>query len=92
MDVRVNPESRDAYIALLPGTTLADGTLIAAFHHDPRRGRPGPVYVMEKSGGAWRFSIVSPEGMVEQSGELELCRRCHAEAVSDHVFGLPRPR
>lgn len=89
VDVRVDASSRDAYVTLLPGTALADGALLAAFHHDPKRGQPGPIYVMEKLGGAWRFSVVGADGKLERSGELELCQRCHAEAVSDQVFGLP---
>ena len=25
-----------------------------------------------------------------QEGSVALCARCHAEAVADHLFGLPR--
>jgi hypothetical protein len=89
IDVRVDSTARDRYAALLPGTVLPKGTLIAAFHHDPERGQRGPIYVMEKTGSGWEFSIVDADGRVRQRGALELCARCHAEAVADQVFGLP---
>jgi hypothetical protein len=89
VEVVVDAESRALYAALLPGTTLPDGSVLVALHHDPKLGRPGPIYVMEKIGGAWEFLVVTADGKLERRGELELCRRCHAEAVSDHVFGLP---
>lgn len=89
IDVRVDEIARPVYQALLPGTVFADGTVIAAFHHDPEHGRTGPIYVMEKVEGRWRYSIVGSDGRQRQQSSLELCARCHAEAVSDHVFGLP---
>lgn len=91
VDVRVSPSSRAAYLALLPGTALPDGTLLAAFHHDPGRGRPGPIYVMEKEPGGWQYTIVDPEGSIRRRGGIELCARCHAEAVAYRVFGLSEP-
>jgi hypothetical protein len=89
VDVHVNPQSRADYLALLPETVLPPGVLIAAFHHDPVRGRPGPSYVMEKLDGGWSFSVIAADGTIERQGEIELCRRCHAEAPYDFVFGLP---
>jgi hypothetical protein len=89
VDVHVDPQSRADYLDLLPETTLRAGTVIAAVHHDPVRGRPGPIYVMEKLAAEWTFSVVAPDGRIERKGDIELCRRCHAEAAYDHVFGLP---
>jgi hypothetical protein len=89
VDIHVDPANRADYLALLPNAALRSGTLIAAVHHDPVRGRSGPIYVMEKVGADWTFSVVSPGGTTERRGEIELCRRCHAEAPQDFVFGLP---
>ncbi len=90
LTVRVSPDARDAYAALTPGSSLPSGAVVAAFHHDPARGRPGPIYVMEKASQRWRFTVVNPDGLVRE-GSVALCARCHAEAVADHLFGLPRP-
>jgi hypothetical protein len=89
LDVRVSPESRDAYLALLPGSTIAAGTIVAAFHRDPRRGGAGPVYVMEKGPSGWAFRALDAEGRPSEHG-VDLCRRCHAEAPADSLFGLPK--
>jgi hypothetical protein len=37
--------------------------------------------------GSWEFLVATPEGALLPSSPL--CRRCHAEAPSDYVFGLP---
>ena len=89
IEVRVSPDSRSLYAELLPGTIFPEGTLIAAFHHDPARGRAGPIYVMEKARSGWQRSVVDPDGARRADAELHLCGRCHAEAVADQVFGLP---
>ncbi|MCA9597960.1 MAG: hypothetical protein KC776_31830 [Myxococcales bacterium] len=89
LSVRVSPNAREAYAALRPGAVMPEGAVIAAFHQDATRGKPGPIYVMEKKGGDWRFSRVRADGRV-QEGSVALCARCHAEAVADHLFGLPR--
>ena len=87
--VRVSPESREAYRALVRGARLPDGTTVAKFHFERESGAPGPVYAMHKNGGAWNFLVASSEGQLEQRGDLDLCRRCHAEAVADSLFGPP---
>jgi len=91
LEVRVNPESRDAYLALRPGTSLPDGSVVVASHRDIDRGQNGPIYVMEKKTGHWSFQVLSPEGRPSEHGPLTLCARCHAEAAADMLFGLPRP-
>jgi hypothetical protein len=88
VEVRVDAQSREAYVGLRPDTPLANGTLIAAFHHDPVRGQSGPIYVMEKLETGWSRCIGRrPDRRKWPAG---LCRRCHAEAAFDYVFGSPR--
>ena len=89
IEVRVSPEIRSLYAELLPGTVFPRATLIAAFHHDPARGRPGPIYIMEKGDAGWQRLVVDPDGRRRAEAELDLCGRCHAEAIADQVFGLP---
>ena len=90
LELRVSPESREAYVALMPGTTLPNGALIAAFHRESRLGQPGPIYTMEKRGDAWSFRVYGPDGIPAEAGLTELCARCHAESPTDQLFGLPR--
>jgi hypothetical protein len=91
ISVHVSPDARDRYASLLPGTTIPEGSVIAAFHQDADSGRAGPVYVMERRADGWSFRALDAEGRaVEQS--LELCQRCHAEAPADSLFGTPKGR
>jgi hypothetical protein len=92
MEIRVSPDSREAYRALRPGVTLPDGTVVAALHRDVDSTRPGPVYVMEKQNGSWSFQVLGADGRPAEHGPLTLCARCHAEAPADMLFGLPRNR
>jgi hypothetical protein len=52
--VRVSPEARSGYLALVTDTVLAEGATIAMFHQSRDGAQRGPVYVMEKKriGGA----------------------------------------
>jgi hypothetical protein len=92
VDIRVSPEIRDAYLALLPSTKLPVGALVAAFHRDEISGKPGPIYVMEKTNDGWKFAVYASDGSAVQSGALGLCARCHAESRSDSLFGLPHAK
>ena len=90
--VRVSPDDRDAYVNLRSGTELGVGAVVAQFQQDPARAEPGPVFVMIKqSADAWQYLIVDTTGRIEHRGESPLCERCHAEAVTDRLFGLPAP-
>ncbi|MCC6900336.1 MAG: hypothetical protein IT377_15265 [Polyangiaceae bacterium] len=80
----------ESYRALRPGLTVPDGALIAAFHTDERTGAAGPVYVMERVGQGWKYSAFDADGRATEHGALALCERCHAEAPSGGLFGLPR--
>ena len=91
-ELKVSPGQADAYRQLRPGSSLPRGTVVAMLHY--RDGTPGPIYAMKKTGAErWQFSVLDPDGAVAGSGsDLALCERCHAEAVADHLFGLPRPQ
>jgi len=92
--VRVSPEGRTAYEQLVSDSELPDGAVVALFH-ELAPGRPGPVYVMEKAGAVWRFSTCRADGTEFEPADAATastagCRRCHADAVADSLFGLPR--
>jgi hypothetical protein len=42
-----------------------------------------------EAGGDWEYLVAQSDGAVEDRGSLVLCARCHAEAPSDWVFGVP---
>jgi hypothetical protein len=86
-DVRASPESRDAYIGLVADRPMPDGAKLAIAHRDARTSIPGPVFVMEKRAGTWTYLVLGATGEITAQGELELCRRCHALAPADHLFG-----
>ncbi len=92
--VRVSPDARAAYEHLVKDSELPNGTIVALFH-ELGPGRAGLVYVMEKTNGAWRFSSYHPDGTELTAAEpanasTAGCERCHADAVADSLFGLPR--
>jgi hypothetical protein len=86
VDVRVSPESRPIYQALVADSVFPDGSVLAELAH----GAAGPGYGMHKVGGSWRFFELSADGGVISSGALALCTGCHAQSPADGVFGLPR--
>jgi hypothetical protein len=44
---------------------------------------------MEKRGGAWRFTIVQPDGEVVGDPQTAACATCHHDAPRDGVFRVP---
>jgi hypothetical protein len=86
----VSESARASYVALRPDLELPDGAIIAAFHRDAKTGQPGPVYVMTRDRGAWKYAVFDAGGRASEHGPLTLCERCHAEAPSGGLFGLPR--
>jgi hypothetical protein len=86
VDVRVSDVARANYVALVSDTVFPDGSLLAQLSHSAS----GHGYVMRKSAGVWSYFELDPRGTVLASGVLTLCAGCHAQAHSDHVFGLPR--
>ena len=66
--------------------------------HSREGGRvAGPVYGMVKreagffpEGNDWEWVVVDAEGRQQARGRLASCARCHAEALADGVFPVPR--
>jgi len=86
VDVRVSPESRATYSALVADSIFPDGSVLAELSH----AGGGRGYGMRKAGGSWSFFELDEAGGVIASGALALCVGCHAQAPADDVFGLPR--
>lgn len=90
--VRVSPAARPAYEQLVRSSVLPVDTVIAESLARPGGGDPVAIYTMHKTAdGRWTFLVVTPTGFVDESVEIRLCERCHAEAPADQLFGLPRP-
>jgi hypothetical protein len=90
VQIRVSPEARDAYASLVADTVLQPGSVVAAFHSNAA-GVAGAVFVMIKEPSTWTYLALDKEGRpaaLAMSG----CRGCHADAVGDSLFGLPRAR
>jgi hypothetical protein len=85
--VRVSPNARDAYAALVTDTRLPDAAVVALFHHDREGYERGRIFVMEKAGTAWRFQAFDARGRPEVP--TVSCARCHAYGIADQLFGLP---
>lgn len=86
--MRVSPNAREAYAALVTDTRLPDAALVALFHQSRDGSERGAVYVMEKRGESWRFLALDPHGRPAETGDA--CARCHSAGVADSLFGLPR--
>jgi hypothetical protein len=86
VDVRVSPESRATYGALVADAAFPNGAILAELSHLGS----GRGYGMRKAGGAWVFFELDAQGGVIFSGALALCASCHAQAPADGAFGLPR--
>jgi len=87
--VRVSPDARSQYLALVTDSVLPDGSVIAMFHQSRDGARNGLVYVMEKKAGEWTFLALDADGRVATEN-LNVCALCHKGGVADHLFGLPR--
>jgi hypothetical protein len=84
--VSIDNDGAPLYRNLRPGTTLPEGTVIAE-SHTLANGEAGPIFAMAKTNGAWTFSVVAPDGHIEEQGEIPTCARCHGESPHDSVFG-----
>jgi len=86
VDIRVNEVARPSYTGLVTDTVFPDGSQLVELPH----GGAGHAYVMRKNAGIWSYMELDPRGVLLAAGPLELCAGCHAQAPSDHAFGLPR--
>ena len=86
VDVRVNDVARAHYTALVADTVFPNGSVLAELS----RNANGNGFVMRKEGGHWSYFELDSRGSLLVSGPAAWCAGCHAQAPSDHVFGLPR--
>ncbi len=96
-EVQVNPPAAAIYPRLGPARSLPPGAVLVEPHYRPGTTDPVILLAMVKhppgydpQAGDWEYLVVTPTGEATQRGRLPLCRRCHAEAPHDHVFGGPR--
>ena len=90
-DKRVTATARDAYVSLVTDSTLPADTTVAMTHLQAADQGSGPTYVMERRAGEWRYLVLDARGLIEREGAPE-CAGCHAGAVAEGLFGLPRPK
>jgi len=95
-EVRVNPAAA-GYPELARARSLPAGAALLAPHFAPGRAEPVVLLAMVKrppgydtADGDWEYLVLTPAGEATHRGRLPLCKRCHAEAPRDHVFGGPR--
>jgi hypothetical protein len=95
-EVRVNPAA-SGYPDRDLGRGLPPGAIVAELHYPSGHAEPDSIFAMTKrppgydpGGGDWEYLILTPAGRVAERGRLPLCKRCHAEAPYDHLFGGPR--
>lgn len=89
--VHVDPASVEAYRNLVIDHPFPEDSTLFVRLFDEKSGDPGPIYAMRKAGSKWEFAELSPDGLVVRR-DAETCRRCHAEAPTDYLFGLPRSK
>ncbi len=100
--VRANPIAAPDYQHLHAGVVMSTGSILVE-EHQTLSGDLGPVYAMVKrppgfdaSGNDWEYLVMDQQGRIQSRGSarsMSLCARCHAEAMTDHLFGpraLPR--
>jgi len=89
--VRVSPEGSSAYASLVVDTVVPTGTVVVMGHQSRDGKVPGPFYVMEKGDAGWGYLALSSDG-TPLAIDQGRCAGCHANAVSDALFGPPRPK
>jgi hypothetical protein len=87
--IRVSPEAAGAYQRWVLGATLAPGSALLEQLSNALGGAGERYLAMEKVGSSWRYLRLDAQGRVLDTNE-SLCQRCHAEAVSDELFGPRR--
>ncbi|WP_437592748.1 hypothetical protein [Sorangium sp. So ce1000] len=95
-EVRINAAAAP-YPQLGPDRVLPPGAAVVELHYRAGSSDPATLLAMVKrpagydpDGGNWEYLVLTPEGTSIHRGALPLCKRCHAEAPHDHLFGGPR--
>lgn len=86
--VQASAALHDSYLRPERDTVFPDGAAILERTFDAKSGEAGPLFLMRKAGGSWSFRELDGQGFI-QPRDSERCRRCHAEARADSVFGAP---
>jgi hypothetical protein len=87
-EVLIN-EAAQGYTSLGPNRRMPAGALVVQALGRPGDGEVQALFAMSKLPDGWDFLILQPNGDVVKRGD-PLCRRCHAEAPHDFLFGAPR--
>ncbi|AGP35791.1 hypothetical protein BE04_12830 [Sorangium cellulosum] len=95
-EVRINAAAAP-YPALGPARALPPGAALVELHYPAGSSEPVTLLAMVKrpagydpDGGDWEYLVLTPQGTSTHRGALPLCKRCHADAPHDHLFGGPR--
>jgi hypothetical protein len=88
VDLRVNDIAGGPYGALVADTVFPDGSVLSELPHSSTS--RGLSYAMRKEAREWSYFQLDAQGGVLASGALSLCAACHAQALTDRVFGPPR--
>jgi hypothetical protein len=91
-----SPEAASPYVDLRKTSAFPLRSVLLEKLRDRRTLAPGPWFAMEKrergyyeAGGDWSYVVLDARGNLEQAGQIDACARCHAQGISDWVFGLP---
>ncbi|WP_437817979.1 hypothetical protein [Sorangium sp. So ce1078] len=95
-EVRINAAAAP-YPALGPDRVLPPGAAVVELHYAAGSSEPVTLLAMVKrstgydpDGGDWEYLVLTPQGTSTHRGALPLCKRCHADAPHDRLFGGPR--
>ena len=82
----LNAPAQGAWSAL--PAPMPDGAIVVEEAIDAERGadRPAGLWVMRKTGSAWRFVAVGPSGEAVSDARVAPCAECHAAAPHDDLF------
>lgn len=88
--VRISPNAVERYRQHTGGAEFPPGTTLVMLHRQRSTREPGPIHVMQRAKSGWDYLLLDAGGAIVEDADLARCARCHAEAVSDSVFGPPR--
>lgn len=89
--VQAAAELHASYSRPTRDTRFPSGSSLLQRTFDAKSGDAGPLFVMLKGEAEWEYHELDESGFIQPRDE-ERCRRCHAEARADSVFGAPFER
>ena len=66
--------------------SFPDGARLVMEHLRRGADEVGPLLMMERRNGSWRWIMVASDNRVILDGDSNACAQCHAEAPRDSVF------